>query len=73
MPDRAPFGRVGTRPGVTKAMRKSKEIRGKRRIAALEYKKGNRKEAYKLWAEAKIELDELRGRNKPAEPAEASG
>ncbi|MFQ5411516.1 MAG: hypothetical protein ACE5EC_04440 [Phycisphaerae bacterium] len=53
-------------------MRKSKDIKIKRRQAGLEYKKGNRKDAYKMWAEAKKELDELRGRNKPPEekPAE---
>lgn len=46
-------------------MRKSKEIKGKRVLAGLEYKRGNRNEAYKMWAEAKTEMDELRGRNKP--------
>jgi hypothetical protein len=47
-------------------MRKSKEIKRKRELAGIEYKKGNRPEGYKMWAEAKKELDELRGRNKPA-------
>ena len=50
-------------------MRKTKEIKRKRVNAALEFRRGNRKEAYKMWSEAKKELDELRGRNKPA-PAE---
>lgn len=50
-------------------MRKTKEIKRKRTTAAAEFKKGNRPEAYKMWAEAKKELDELRGRNKPAAPA----
>ena len=48
-------------------MRKSKDIKIKRKEAGLEYKKGNRKDAYKMWAEAKKEMDELRGRNKPPE------
>ncbi len=47
-------------------MRKSKEIKRTRELAGIEYKKGNRAEGYKMWAEAKKELDELRGRNKPA-------
>ncbi len=46
-------------------MRKTKEIKRKKINAGLEYKKGNRKDAYKMWAEAKKEIDELRGRNKP--------
>ena len=50
-------------------MRKSKDIKTKRRTAGIEYKRGNRKEAYKLWTQAKNELDELQGRNKPAESA----
>jgi hypothetical protein len=55
------------------SMRKSKEIKGKRVLAGLEYKRGNRKEAYKMWAEANTEMDELRGRNKPvAKPTEPS-
>jgi hypothetical protein len=50
-------------------MRKSKEIKRKRELAALEFKKGNRKEAYKMWADAKKELTELRAPKKPAAPA----
>lgn len=56
-------------------MRKSKDIKRKKKEAGIEYKKGNRKDAYKMWAEAKKELDELRGRNKPAAeeaPAESA-
>ncbi|MCG8406507.1 MAG: hypothetical protein MI923_15020 [Phycisphaerales bacterium] len=52
-------------------MRKTKDIKRKKKEAGIEYKKGNRKDAYKLWGEAKKELDELRGRNKPAEEAPA--
>ena len=53
-------------------MRKTKEIKRKKELAAAEFKKGNKTEAYKMWAEAKKELDTLRGRNKPAAaPAEA--
>ncbi len=52
-------------------MRKTKEIKRKKIDAGIEYKKGNRKEAYKMWSEAKKEMDELRGRNKPAEQAPA--
>ncbi len=50
-------------------MRKSKEIKRMRDEAGVEYKRGKRAEGYKLWAEAKTELDALRGRNKP--PVEA--
>ena len=50
-------------------MRKSKDIKRKRKNAGKEYKKGNRSEAYKMWGEAKKEMDELRGRNKPAPAA----
>lgn len=50
-------------------MRKTKEIKRKKELAAAEYKKGNRKEAYKMWNDAKKELDTLRGRNKPVAPA----
>jgi hypothetical protein len=54
-------------------MRKNKEIKRKKELAAIEYKKGNKKEAYKMYGEAKKELDTLRGRNKPAAPpAEAA-
>jgi hypothetical protein len=49
-------------------MRKSKDIKRKRRQAGVEYKKGDRSEAYKSWAAAKKELDELRGRGKLAQP-----
>ena len=51
-------------------MRKSKEIKRKREHAGIEYKKGNRSDAYKMWGEAKKELEELRGGTKPAAPAE---
>lgn len=47
-------------------MRKTKEIKGKRREAGIEYRKGNRTEAYKMWGEAQKELEELRARKKPA-------
>lgn len=47
-------------------MRKTKDIKRKKREAGIEYKRGNRKGAYKMWGEAKKELDDLRGRNKPA-------
>lgn len=49
-------------------MRKTKDIKRKRREAGAEYKKGNRTEAFKMWREAKKELDALRGRNQPAAP-----
>lgn len=53
-------------------MRKTKDIKRKRKLAAIEYRKGNKTEAYKMYAEAKKELDELRGRNKaPAAATEA--
>lgn len=45
-------------------MRKSKDVKRKRKLAGIEYKKGNRTEAYKMWSEAKKELEELRGRTK---------
>lgn len=48
-------------------MRKTKDIKRKRKLAGIEYRRGNRADAYKMWAEAKKEMDELRGRNKPAE------
>ncbi|MBK8268241.1 MAG: hypothetical protein IPK83_07995 [Planctomycetes bacterium] len=50
-------------------MRKSKDIKRKRKLAGLEYRRGNKTEAYKMWGEAKKELDTLRGRNKPAPAA----
>lgn len=55
-------------------MRKTKDIKRKKELAGIEYKKGNRKEAYEMWASAKKEMDELRRPAKPAEetkPAEA--
>ncbi len=51
-------------------MRKSKDIKRKRMEAGQEYKRGNRKEAYKMWADAKKELTELR-RPAPAPEKEA--
>jgi hypothetical protein len=50
-------------------MRKTKDTKRKKELAGIEYKKGNRKEAYTMWAAAKKEMDELRGRNKPVEEA----
>jgi len=50
-------------------MRKTKEVKRKRELAAAEFRKGNKTEAYKMWADAKKEMDVLRGRNKPAAPA----
>jgi hypothetical protein len=49
-------------------MRKSKEIKRKRREAAIEYRKGNTADAYQKWREAKKEMQGLRA---PAKPAEA--
>ncbi|GMU34966.1 MAG: hypothetical protein AMXMBFR20_28380 [Planctomycetia bacterium] len=49
-------------------MRKTKEIKRKKELAAIEFKKGNRKDAYKMWREAKVELDKLRGRDEAAKP-----
>ncbi len=46
-------------------MRKSKDIKRKKIEAGIEFRRGNKKDAYKMWTEAKNELDELRGRNKP--------
>ena len=53
-------------------MRKSKDIKRKREQAGMAFKRGERAEAYKMWAEAKKELDTLRGKDKkPAvKPAE---
>ena len=54
-------------------MRKTKDIKRKRKEAGIAYRRGQRKEAYDMWREAKKELDDLRGRNKPkaeAAPAE---
>lgn len=50
-------------------MRKTKDIKRKKKEAGLAYRRGERKEAYKLWSEATNELNELRGRNKPAPAA----
>jgi hypothetical protein len=50
-------------------MRKTKEIKRKKELAAAEFRKGNKTEAYKMWADAKKEMDALRGRNKPAAEA----
>jgi hypothetical protein len=52
-------------------MRKTKEIKRKKELAAIEMKKGKKAEAYKMYAEAKKELDALRGRNQPAAAAPA--
>lgn len=51
-------------------MRKSKDIKRKRREAGLAYRRGQRKEAYDLWREATNDLRTLRGRNEPAAAAE---
>jgi hypothetical protein len=50
-------------------MRKSKEIKRKRIQAGLDFKRGNRAEAYKVWAEAAKERKALQnaGTEKPAE------
>jgi hypothetical protein len=53
-------------------MRKSKEIKRKRTNAAIEFRKGNKAEAYKMWADAKKEMDTLRGRDKKPAAAEAA-
>ncbi|MEK6644223.1 MAG: hypothetical protein AABZ08_09955 [Planctomycetota bacterium] len=53
-------------------MRKSKEIKRKKELAAIEMKKGNKTEAFKMYSEAKKELDTLRGRNKVVAPAAAA-
>jgi ribosomal protein L29 len=47
-------------------MRKSKEIKRKRATAAKEFRSGNKTEAYKMWADAKKEMVELRGKKAPA-------
>lgn len=52
-------------------MRKTKDIKRKRKVAAAEFKKGNQVEAYKMWREAKAELDALRGRNQAPAAAPA--
>lgn len=54
-------------------MRKNKEIKRKRELAGIDYKKGNRKDAYTKWAEAAKEMRELRApKKKPAEGGAAS-
>lgn len=50
-------------------MRKSKEIKRKRREGATQYRKGNKAEAYKLWTEA---ASEYKARVAPAKE-EAGG
>lgn len=52
-------------------MRKTKDIKRKRKEAGIAYRRGQRKEAYDMWREAKKELDDLRGRNKPKAEAAA--
>jgi len=52
-------------------MRKSKEIKRKRREAGREYLRGNKADAYKMWTEAKKELTELRAPKPKAGAAEA--
>jgi len=43
-------------------MRKSKNIKQRKLEAAQEYKKGNRKEAYRLWEKARTERLFLQGK-----------
>jgi hypothetical protein len=50
-------------------MRKNKDIKRKKELAGIEYKKGNRKEAYEMWTAAKKEMEALRGGAKPAQEA----
>ena len=45
-------------------MRKSKDIKRKREQAGQAFKRGERTEAYKMWAEAKKELTELQAKRK---------
>ncbi len=52
-------------------MRKSKDIKRKRKLAGIEYRRGNKKDAYKMWGEAAKELHDLRGRT-PAPAAAAA-
>lgn len=47
-------------------MRKTKDIKRKRKEAGLAYRRGQRKEAYDMWRSAAKELADLRGKNKPA-------
>ncbi len=51
-------------------MRKSKDIKRKRIQAGIEYRRGNRSDAYKMWAEAKKEHDALRASAKAAPAGE---
>jgi hypothetical protein len=53
-------------------MRKSKESKRKRREGASKYRKGERAEAYKLWAEAAAEYKARRAPKKAAEGGGAS-
>lgn len=53
-------------------MRKSKEIKRKRREGASKYRKGERVEAYKLWTEAAAEYKARRTPKKPAAGGEAA-
>ena len=50
-------------------MRKSKEIKRKRREGATKYRKGERTEAYKLWTEAAAEYKARIAPKKPADGA----
>lgn len=52
-------------------MRKSKDIKRKREQAGQAFKRGERTEAYKMWAEAKKELNELQAKRKK-QPGAAS-
>jgi len=45
-------------------MRKSKDIKRKREQAGQAFKRGERTEAYKMWAEAKKELTELQAKRR---------
>ena len=53
-------------------MRKSKESKRKRKEAATKYRKGERAEAYKLWAEAAGEYKARRTPKKGAGEAPAA-
>lgn len=50
-------------------MRKSKDIKRKKKLAGIEYRRGNKTEAYKMWTEAAKELKDLRGRAQTAAAA----
>jgi len=43
-------------------MRKTKDIKRKKELAGQAFKRGERTEAYKMWTEAKKELDELKAK-----------